>query len=717
MKRKITNILMAVSGLLLMASCNDVVFNEGDQDMGYLNFSLGWDDSVLTKAVTDPSSDMVFRIEVYKGDALVAEVADHRTLTASEPLSLRAGTYKVVASYGSGAAGFDAPYYVGTAENVAVTRNEVTNANIVCTLANVMVTVDFDESITSNFKSYAVYVSDGNGAGLNFSSTAGNLDAVGYIPATGKLEWELNLVKRDGTPYNTSASYDNVKARQHVNLNFSLGEEETGYGAIKLEINDELVEQVFNLELDFSESELPSFTPNDGFTVTNEMSVILGDDSEKVLTFTAAEGIRSMILALDREVATRSSAPMAWYELVEASQETIAELAAKGIKTESIAYGATTAYVDMTDYISSLPMGDYNVDVTVYDTKGHVSDCPMDFKVISDFNANVKSVSPWAKFAVIHGEYYGDTAPEAGIFMYKKSSDPSWKKCSCPVVCDAASKTFTAEIGGLEANTAYQIKAVASEGTEPNEVSFVTDKAEQLYNMSFNDWYQDGKVWYPFAKGASPNVWDSANKATASFGGSSTTPEESHVVSGKAVRMESKYVVIAFAAGNLYTGNFGAINGLGAILDWGAAFSSRPVALKGWYDYSPAAINRTKDPYSGKKGELDKCQLMVILTDWTDQFVINTTDGKFVDFDNDPNIIGFGRYQSDVKTGGYREFVIPIEYRNDRTPKYIVVVAASSYLGDYFTGGEGSTLYVDEFSFEYDVTKLTEEQKAKVNYR
>jgi len=717
MKRNISIILTALSVLFALAACNDVVLAEGEQDMGYLSVSLGRDDAVISKAVTDPSSDMAFRIEVYKGDELVASADDHRTLTEASPISLRVGTYRVVASYGDNRPGFDAPYYVGAAENVVVERNKVTSTDVVCTLANVMVTVDFDESIRSNFTSYAVFVDDGtDDGGLNFA--AGNLDATGYLPATGRLDWELTLGKPDGTPYKATGSYDKVQARQHVKLNFSLGETvESGYGAIRLVINDELVEQEFNLELDFSESELPTFSSNEGFNVTNQMSVIVGDESEKILTFTAAEGIRSMILAVDSEVMTRSDAPLKWYELVEASDNVIAELAAKGIKTNSIAYGATTAYVDMTEYISSLPTGSYNVDVTVYDTKGHVSECPIDFNVISDFNADVTTVEPWAKFAVIKGEYYSETVPEAGIFMYRKASESSWKRFSTPLTCNTSSRSFTGEIGGLEPECRYVVKAVSADEASAKEVEFTTGKAETLYNMSFNDWYQDGKVWYPFAKGANPNVWDSANKATASFGGSSTTPEESHVVSGTAVRMESKYVVIAFAAGNIYTGNFGSINGLGAILDWGASFSSRPVALKGWYDYSPAAINRTKSPYDGLKGQLDKCQLMVLLTDWTDQFEINTTDGKFVDFDNDPNIIGYGKYQSDVTTGGYREFVIPIEYRNSRTPKYIVIVAASSYLGDYFTGGEGSTLYVDEFSLEYDVTKLTDEQKAKVNYR
>ena len=56
------------------------------------------------------------------------------------------------------------------------------------------------------------------------------------------------------------------------------------------------------------------------------------------------------------------------------------------------------------------------------------------------------------------------------------------------------------------------------------------------------------------------------------------------------------------------------------------------------------------------------------------------------------------------KTEGdeYIEFTLPLEYRNYRTPKYIIIVACSSFYANYYTGGVGSTLYIDEFSLEYE---------------
>ena len=51
----------------------------------------------------------------------------------------------------------------------------------------------------------------------------------------------------------------------------------------------------------------------------------------------------------------------------------------------------------------------------------------------------------------------------------------------------------------------------------------------------------------------------------------------------------------------------------------------------------------------------------------------------------------------------YERFEIDIKYRDtNRKPTYILIVASSSKYGDYFTGGEGSTLYLDELELSFD---------------
>ena len=65
-------------------------------------------------------------------------------------------------------------------------------------------------------------------------------------------------------------------------------------------------------------------------------------------------------------------------------------------------------------------------------------------------------------------------------------------------------------------------------------------------------------------------------------------------------------------------------------------------------------------------------------------------------------IIAYAEKAIDESTDGYVEFTLPLVYRSFRTPRYVIVIACASYYGNYFTGGRGSVLYVDEFSFVYD---------------
>ena len=105
-------------------------------------------------------------------------------------------------------------------------------------------------------------------------------------------------------------------------------------------------------------------------------------------------------------------------------------------------------------------------------------------------------------------------------------------------------------------------------------------------------------------------------------------------------------------------------------------------------------------------GKTDIGQIQIMLTDWDKPFTINTQDKTFVDVQNDEHIIAYASLDLG-QTDGYQPFTLELEYRDrTRTPKYIVIVAAASKYGDYFTGGVGSTLYLDEFSFVYDPAEL-----------
>lgn len=242
-----------------------------------------------------------------------------------------------------------------------------------------------------------------------------------------------------------------------------------------------------------------------------------------------------------------------------------------------------------------------------------------------------------------------------------------------------------------------------------SESSVVTDDG-QLYNMNFDLWY-NGECYGEDASDDQKKVWGSANSSTASLGKYTCVPDSTFLaVEGegkRAVKLQTQLVnaVIAkkLAAGSIFTGQMGKVklSKLTATLNWGVPFSLRPKALEGYACYKPVNINVANSPYEDRKGTLDNGHVFVLLTDWDGQFTVDPATETFVDIENDPNIIGYGRVAFDHTMDGYEKFSLTIDYRNDRTPRYVVIVASSSVLGDYFTGGNGSTLYLDEFKFIY----------------
>ena len=147
-------------------------------------------------------------------------------------------------------------------------------------------------------------------------------------------------------------------------------------------------------------------------------------------------------------------------------------------------------------------------------------------------------------------------------------------------------------------------------------------------------------------------------------------------------------------------------------MNWGVPFTDRPTALKGWMQYAPANIAS-----SGNKGfsssapseapgrnEPDVCGMYCALL--SEALKVDNTDmSTFPDWENDPRVIAYGSLADDqnVNTNGqWKEVNIPLVYHDlNRKPTHLLVVFSASKYGDYFHGGVGSTLYVDDFSFEY----------------
>ena len=64
-------------------------------------------------------------------------------------------------------------------------------------------------------------------------------------------------------------------------------------------------------------------------------------------------------------------------------------------------------------------------------------------------------------------------------------------------------------------------------------------------------------------------------------------------------------------------------------------------------------------------------------------------------------IYGHGDWLNDTSQSDWKKIVIPIEYRSDEKPNYLMVTASASYRGDYMEGNKESRMYIDDIEFVY----------------
>lgn len=320
--------------------------------------------------------------------------------------------------------------------------------------------------------------------------------------------------------------------------------------------------------------------------------------------------------------------------------------------------------------------------------------------------ATTGNVFPRTKGAVVKGDIETGATVEV---EYKEKTAGSWEKVAAANVVVSGS-TFTATISGLKPATAYLSRSLIN-GKAGKEQDFTTATAEMLNNGSFDNWSQDAakpKLWYPWAADGS-SYWDTGNKGATLVGGDSNSAPttETSTGSGRAAKLESKYILVKFAAGNIFSGTYVKTDGTDGVLSFGRPFTSFPSNLKIHYKYSPKTIDRTNDQYAEYaylKGRPDSCCIYIALTDRAEPFEIRTKPSNRQLFDkNDKSIIAYAEFVSGQETTSYQEIDLKLNYRSmERTPKYMVIVATSSKYGDYFTGGEGSTLWIDDFVLEYE---------------
>ena len=321
----------------------------------------------------------------------------------------------------------------------------------------------------------------------------------------------------------------------------------------------------------------------------------------------------------------------------------------------------------------------------------------------TETTVSTESVDAWSCVAWLYGT--GQEGSDNG-FEYRLAGSESWTKVPASMITHEGG-SFKARLTGLTPLTSYEARAYSGEDYG-DVIPFTTQGTAQLPNSDFESWWLDGKVWNPWAEGENP-FWDTGNKGATTLGSSNTYPsDDTPTGTGRSACLSTKFVGIGIigklAAGNIFAGSYVRTDGTNGILSFGRSWELRPTCLRGWMKYHSAPISSTTAGFEDLKGEPDTGIVWIALIDSDDPFEIRTNPNNRQLFDPEaPEVVAYGKMEWKEDVTEWTRFEITLNYTStSRVPRYLLCTGSASALGDYFTGGNGSVLMLDDFELLYD---------------
>lgn len=227
--KKIYNIFALLLMAVLAYSCQS---DDLEENVGYLRMDIE------TVTMTNPQTRIAadynpkqLAVQVLNAAGTVVEETDDYTTWSSKQLRLAPGTYTVTASsngFDGSESGFDIPYYVGSTQ-VTITAGKEVTASITCTLANVKVSVNFDDTFKAAFKSATATVSSALSGVSSQVFTMGTTQGSAYFPVA-NLTSTISVVNNADETHSSSYTITGVEARDHIILNYKVAETGTAGG-------------------------------------------------------------------------------------------------------------------------------------------------------------------------------------------------------------------------------------------------------------------------------------------------------------------------------------------------------------------------------------------------------------------------------------------------------------------------------------------------------
>lgn len=733
MKIRVLSILLIAACLLTACSVEEL----GGEGTLALSVKMGSEPTLETRALPtldELNNSCIVKLRNVDGN-LIRQYEGLNVVPAS--MELVTGTYTVEATAGIKVdAAYDAPYYSGSVE-FQIERNQTTPVSLPLYIQNTVVETAYTETAAAKFKTCKVVVSMSRGA-LEFDKDDDpGLTGFFLLPkGETELDWELEAVTVDDITYHKSGTLEGVKASTKYTLNFDYEELEPQDGgmAITVKVLEEPMAKAWDIGIGRA-PRIERYVDGEFHSLSDPVNFAIDDAGKDVDLFvlTTAE-LKSLTLTCNEFVSKvgLKSNSIDVLTMADNVKETIKDKIAFGNYYDE---ATTSSIVKMTfkaAFFSAFAKdeeGDYWVEIKAVDANSKyrvanlrilVSNAIVTTELVNDY-------AVWAHRATVGANVNKDAYEAAEskdlAFEYRiYGSSDEWSK-AIATIDENNSSRMSAEITGLTPGTTYEYRAwCAGQNSESQSYTFTTERIGQLNNSSFEDWSQPGKPLLLYKSG-DQMFWDSGNhgSTTLSANDNVTTYDESLVAPGstgkRSLKMKSAFVGLGgslgkFAAGNAFVGKFiKTIGTSGAQIGFGRPFTSRPDKLVGYAKYIPSTINYSELDYV-KTGQTDNAFIYVALGDWPEDgtgdqnvpFLVDTSAKKFFD-KSGPNVIAYGElvYTGATAGDGMVPFEIELKYKDkNRKAKYIIVVATSSRYGDYFTGGTGSTLWLDDLELIYN---------------
>lgn len=766
MKRNISNIISGIAAAAAFAglwSCSaENPFDSEGSGIVQLRTVVN---SITTRAEGDAQSDLEKKCVIYISDknkptneSLVYQKVGLENLDTQ--ITLKAGNYVAEAWTGdSVSASFDKKFYRGYQE-FDVTKGSTSNVVVNCRIANVVVSIDatsvkdfLDRKLIND--DYTVTINNTRG---EKTFTKDSLDQRAYFMmpnGVDSLNYTVSGTRPDGNRFDYSGTIRNVERAHHYILSFEYNptssDNPLGYVFIKINIKEEEIEND-NVTI-FTR---PTITGVD-FDLEKQLKFIDEEDIPELVSIQICgsylDDIRltpvdecgwKEILGLDvtNDNILSGKRPVILTKIGE-NDPIISLFRDKGIEYIPPHYNDTTkietAHLKFRkDLFMRLTESDkeHKLEIYVSDSRHQESTAVMRtarteqaVEVADPIEITPVAQNDWQSIKVnsvnlnfkLSDSYEGTPGVE-----YAKENDDNWTFVAAPIAAlrpeTRAENDYVITITGLDEGTTYKYRACCGEFHSQNIYTFTTESKFIIPNASMEDWSElssNAKVILP-SSGGSVSFWDSGNHGSATMNKTLTQGSENMKHSGnKAAELVSQFVGIGiigkFAAGNLFAGSYDKTDGTDGELTFGRPYNgSHPIALSFWANYRPGKGVKNKGANSGyiDEGQLDNSQIYVALS--TKPISIKTKNDPDKDiipklFDKDaPEILAYGEVtwkDNFGPDGGLQQVSIPLEYYNrarTEEAKYLIIVCSASKFGDFFSGGEKSTMYLDDFELIYE---------------